>query len=284
MYKISTFINTKCIVFFAIMQCLFFSSSLFAQSPSTTITDYAIWGSSSAQIGSSSIKGGAIGSYTLVKSTGNMISGASGTGNNTNIYSGGTIALANSNVVIGNMTAGIFPLASTVPAGTIFSAGTSENFTGNIDVYGNIVIGGGTVNGSVKTPTSYTLGAVIKTATGTPTLAVLPSQMPIVTPFPGSVGTTDITSGPIHQGNYGNLTIGGNKTVTLNEPGVYRFKSITTTGPNSQIVYNFNGKPGNLLIYVDGDVILNRTSCSIMRIGASPTRYFYRSPWHGVNK
>lgn len=268
----STCIHSKSIAFVIILSCMFVGSSLFAQDPTTTITNYAIWGSSSAQIGSSSIKGGAIGSYTLVKSTGNMISGASGTGNSTNIYSGGTIALANSNVVIGNMTAGIYPFAPQPPLGTIFSAGTSENFTGNIDVYGNIVIGGGTVNGTVKTPKSYTLGAVTKTATGTPTLAILPQQMPVITNFSliyPTVGTQKITSGPLGPGNYGDLSIGGNSTVTLNGPGTYVFKSITTTGPNSSIVFNFNLiTTGNFLVYVYGDVILNRTSCSITNGGA----------------
>ena len=261
----SIFIHSKSIGL-VIITCLFFGSSLFAQTPTTTITDYAIWGSVSAQIGSSSIQGGAIGSNTLVKSTGNMIAGTGA--KKTNIYSGGTIALANSNVVNGNMTAGIFPFASTPPLGTIFSAGTSENFTGNIDVYGNIVIGGGTVNGSVKTPTSYKLGNVPQpSAIGTPTLAILPQQLPVITDFSliyPTVGTQKITSGPIGPGNYGDLSISGNSTVTLNGPGTYVFKSITTTGPNSSIVFNFNPiTTGNFLVYVYGDVILSRTSCLI---------------------
>ncbi len=265
----STFIHSKSIGF-VIITCLFFGSSLFAQGPTTTITNYVIWGSSSAQVGSSSIQGGAIGSNTLVKSVGNMIAGTGA--NKTNIYSGGTIVLANSNVVNGNITSGLYPLASQPPLGTIFSAGTSENFTGNIDVYGNIVIGGGTVNGTVKTPTNYKLGSVTKSATGTPTLAILPQQMPVITNFSliyPTVGTQKITSGPIGPGNYGDLSISGNSTVTLNGPGTYVFKSITTTGPNSSIVFNFNSiTPGNFLVYVYGDVILNRTSCSITNGGA----------------
>jgi len=261
----SIFIHSKSIAF-VILACLFVGSSLFAQSPTTIIKDYVIWGNSSAQVGSSSIQGGAIGSNTLVKSVGNMIAGTGA--NKTNIYSGGTIALANSNVVNGNMTSGLYPLASQPPSGTIFSAGTSENFTGNIDVYGDIVIGGGTVNGLVYTPKTYQIGTIKKTPTGTnPTVAILPQQLPVITNFP-TVGILKITSGLINPGNYGDLSISGNSTVTLNGPGTYVFKSITTTGPNSSIIFNFNSLPGNFLVYVYGDVILNRTSCSITNGGA----------------
>ena len=258
---------------------------LYAQTPVTTITDYVLWGGASSslqplqtapaspglgvQVGNSSIQGGSIGSYTLVKSVGNMTAGTST--NKTNIYSGGTVVLANSNVVKGNMTAGIYPLPSAIPSGTIFSAGTSEAFTGNIGVYGNIVIGGGTVTGTVTNPTSttYKLGAVTKPGTGTPTLPILPQAMPVITNFPAA-GTTNITSGGISPNSYGNLTIGGNTTVTLNGPGIYVFKSITATGPNSQLVFNFNSTAtGNFLIYVYGDVLLYRTSCTITNGGAA---------------
>ncbi len=51
------------------------------------------------QIGSASnIQGGSVGSYSLIKSTGNVTI-------NSNIYSGGTIQLSNSNVVTGNISA-----------------------------------------------------------------------------------------------------------------------------------------------------------------------------------
>ncbi len=279
--------NSKRILLVVLLINFLSGSVLFAQTPVTTITDYVIWGGASTslqpmqtapaapglgvQVGNSTIQGGSIGSYTLVKSVGNMIVGTST--NKTNIYSGGTVVLANSNVVNGKITAAnnIMPLATTV-----FSAGTSESFTGNIEINGNIVIGGGAVSGIVTNPTNknYTLGAVTKPGIGTPTLPVLPSALPVIkTPFP-AVGQTDISAGPIGPGNYGNLSIGGNKTVTLNGPGVYVFKSITATGPNSQLVFNFNANTaaGNFLIYVAGDVLLNRLSCTIQ--GGSPTRIY----------
>ena len=127
----STFINLKNIVFFAILQCLFFGNSLYAQTPVTTIKDYVVFGGAKSgmiptppnptapaapgygvQVGySCNILGGAVGSYNLVKSVGNVAWGTSA--NKTNIYSGGTIVLANSNAVTGNITAGIY---NTTPA------------------------------------------------------------------------------------------------------------------------------------------------------------------------
>ena len=121
MSQTSTFINSKSIVFFVIAQCLFLGNSLYAQTPVTSITDYAIWGGTSSvqsgqtapaspgygvQVGNSSIRGGSVGSYKLVKSIGNTAWGISA--NKTNIYSGGTIVLANSNAVNGKIAAGIY--------------------------------------------------------------------------------------------------------------------------------------------------------------------------------
>jgi len=277
--------NSRRILLILLLVNFLSATVLYAQTPVTGITDYVIWGGASSslqqgqtapaspglgvQVGNSSIRGGSIGSYTLVKSVGNMIAGTST--NITNIFSGGTVVLANSNVVTGKITAAN---NITPAAGTVFSAGTSENFSGNIDINGNIVIGGGTVSGIVTNPssTTYTLGTNTKAGTGTPKLPILPPVMPVITAFPPAT-TTNITSGPIGPGNYGTLSIGGNTTVTLNGPGVYVFKSITATGPNSKLVFNFSSTTtGNFLIYVYGDVILNRLSCSI--IGGSATRIF----------
>lgn len=236
--------NSKRISFLLI---LFFSSVLLhAQSPVTSITDYVIWAGASTsvqplqtvpaapglgvQVGSSTIQGGSVGSYTLIRSVETMNAGIST--NKTNLYNGGTVVLANSNVVNGKITAAnnITPSVAMV-----FSAGKSENFTGNIDVNGNIVIGGGTVVGTVTNPTNknYTLGAVTKAGTGTPTLPVLPTALPIVTIFPAA-GTSDITtSSTISPKSYGNLTIGGNVTVTLNGYLIFRAGGITFNGVTS---------------------------------------------------
>src|SRR5688572_3040113 len=75
------------------------------------------------QIGpASNVQGGSVGSYTLVKSTGNVTL-------NSNIYSGGTILLANSNVVTGKISAA----DSQSKAGTVLSVGSAAKISGNID-------------------------------------------------------------------------------------------------------------------------------------------------------
>ncbi|HOV15083.1 MAG TPA: hypothetical protein PK771_12415, partial [Spirochaetota bacterium] len=76
-----------------------------ASAQQLSITDFVIFGGNgncstcAVQLGSSSnIQGGSVGSYKLVKTTGNAaISG--------NIHSGGTVSLSNSNNVSGRITA-----------------------------------------------------------------------------------------------------------------------------------------------------------------------------------
>ena len=183
--------------------------------PGTTTAPFPGYG---VQIGSSiTINGGAIGSYTLVQTTGNATI-------NSNIYSGGKITLTNSNVVDGKIAAA----NSDSSPGTILSVGSSALLSGNIDVNGNIVIGGGTVSGIVTHPTGTTytgpeIGA--RNVSGTPTLPELPS-LPAITSFPAARDTNIISTAKIGPGSYGNIALGGNKTITLDGAGVYVFKSI----------------------------------------------------------
>ena len=80
------------------------------------------------QLGSSSsVNGGTVGSYKLVKTLGTV----SITGN---VFSKGTIALANSNSVTGKISAA----NSTNASGTILSVGSNANLSDYIDVNGNI--------------------------------------------------------------------------------------------------------------------------------------------------
>ncbi|MBC7507814.1 MAG: hypothetical protein H7320_03555, partial [Ferruginibacter sp.] len=263
---------------FVLMASLFACTSAFAQQPVTTISDYVIFGgSNSVKIGSSTnIQGGSIGSFKLVQSTGNIICGTNNL--KTNIYSGGTVVLANSNAVSGKVTAANAFNA----AGTILSVGTSASLGDNIDVNGNIEIGGGTISGIVTNPagTIYKLGGVtIANNKGIPLLPVLP-VLPAITTFPAA-GTNDITStNIISPGAYGNVTLGANITLTLSGPGVYVFKSFTTNGPNSSVVYDFKTtSKGNFLIYVYSDIILNKASFTMVN-GGSVTRIYAET--HGT--
>ena len=128
------------------------------------------------QINSSTkIEGGSVGSYTLVKSTGN-------TTINSNIYSGGIIQLANSNIVKGRISAANLGGLQ----GTILSIGSSTNISGDVDVNGNIVIGGGTVAGTVRHTlgSTYYLGnTLIPNTEGPPNLVPMPT-LPGITDFP----------------------------------------------------------------------------------------------------
>ncbi len=217
------------------------------------------------QLGSStSIQGGSIGSYTLVKSTGN----ATVTGN---IYSGGTVVLANSNTVTGKITA-----ANTANStATILSVGSSANLGGNIDVKGKIIIGGGTVSGRVTHPSGTTYSGPAPAGgnvTGTPTLPTLP-QMPVITNFP-AYGSTNISSTQtITPGSYGTMTLSGNKTITFSGTGVYVFKSIKNSGSNNSFVFNFNNQAGTIRIYVHGDIDLNKVTATTTGGGSASKIY-----------
>jgi hypothetical protein len=156
------------------------------------------------QLGSSSnIISGAVGSYTLIKSTGNTIIGGS-------IYSGGTINLTNNNNVGGSITAANGSKLS----GTIFQMGSNASIKGNVDINGNITIGSGTVQGKVTHSAGTTYSGPIPAGgniSGTPALPVLP-QMPPITTFTG--GTLSITTTQtIKPGTYGNVALGGNKNL-----------------------------------------------------------------------
>ena len=177
------------------------------------------------QIGSAStVNGGTIGSLKLVKTTGNV----SVTGN---IFSKGTIVLANSNSVTGKIAASNSPNTY----GTILSVGSNANLGGDIDVNGKIVVGGGTVSGKVTHPsgTTYTGPAPAGgNITGVPVLPTFPN-LPPVTQFP-PYKSTDITkTKTITPGAYGEIELPGNQTLTLKGTGVYVFKEIENKNTNN---------------------------------------------------
>lgn len=272
--------------YFLTLVCILFGKTLFAQQ--TQITDYVIFGGKQAQgqtapaapgygvqLGSSTnIQGGLIGSYYLFKTTGNGTFG-------TNIFSGGIIQLANSNVVNGRLAA----RNDSSLGGTIISVGSSTNISGNIDAKGNIVVVGGTVSGRVTHPFGTTYSGPVPgggDSIGTPNLPTLP-VMPVIRTFsdtlPGSPNITNTqTIYPAgvngSTGIFGNVFLGGNKTLTLKGPGVYVFKSIKNTGTSNNFVFDFNNNPNDTFkIYVWGDVDLGKVKASI--IGGNPTRIYF---------
>jgi hypothetical protein len=236
---------TSKILFFAIGFCFLHETS-FGQND---IKGYVMFagprGTGTSLVGSSiTINNGSVGAYKLFQTTGNATI-------NSNIYSGDKIIITNSNIINGNIAAAAktnYPNNSPITAGTILSVGSSTLITGNIAVNGNIVIGGGTVNGTVTLPVgkSY-IGPVPSgdTIFATPPELVLPT-MPPETPIPvlpvnPAVGSANITTNKTLSPNfsYGNIIYSGNKTLTLSAPGVYVINSIQWTGNSNTLTFNF---------------------------------------------
>ncbi len=248
-------------------------SSLSLTAQLTTIKDYVLFGGSSTcatgyvQMGSSSdIQGGSIGSYKLVKTTGSASL-------NANIYSGGTVVLANSNQVTGKITA-----ANTFAAtGTILSVGSNANLGGNIDVNGKIVVSNGTVSGRVTHPVGTTYSGPVPgggNITGPPALPGLP-QMPAITSFPAYAQVADINSTrSILPGIYKDIKLTGNKTLTFNGPGVYVFNKITNSGGTNTFKLDFKNDPSaTFIIYIHSDAKLDKIGVSMIN-GGSASRIF----------
>ncbi len=102
-------------------------------------------GSGGVSISSNSnIKGGSVGSFNIIKADYSSIL-------STNLYSGGKVVIADSNIVSGRIASA----NSKGLRGTILLTG-SITVSGNIDVNGNIVIGGGAVSGRVTHPIGTT--------------------------------------------------------------------------------------------------------------------------------
>lgn len=249
------------------ISAIFTTSILNAQT--TRISDYVIFGGSPAnsaqpscgvQLGSSTtITGGSIGSYAQVSSTGNASFSS-------NLFSGGSITLANSNTISGRIAAGI---SSSYP----LNIGSNTNVGGNIDVNGNTRIAGGIVNGKVTHPkgTTYT-GPVPKGGEylAAPSLPVLPA-MPAILNFPAAgSGSAITTTQSISSGAYNVLSLTGNKTITFSGTGEYVFNKILNTGSTNNFVFDFKGSStGTIKIYVYGDVDLGKVQASIVNGGAA---------------
>lgn len=280
---------TNCKFFFFLFSLILIGNITYGQQ--TKIQDYVIFGGNGScpglgqtspsapgcavQIGAgTTVNGGDIGSYGLIKTTGsvNLIS---------NLYSGGSIELYNQNQVTGNLTAA----NSSSLTGSVFQAGTATVISGNIDVNGNSAIQSGSVNGKVTHPsgTSYTGptptgGNVV----GIPTLPLMP-HMPSITNFPAA-GTVSISGNQtINPGSFDQLSLGGNRTVTFSGPGVYVFNAIQNKGAVNTFIFDFkNSATGVFKIYVYGDVNLNRSNVKIIN-GGDASRIYAETHGNGAS-
>ena len=152
----------------------------------------------------------------------------------------------------------------------------------NIDVNGNIYINSGTVIGDVTHPagTKY-FGPKpggeenIKT----PTLPILP-ELPAITKFTCG-GFVDITSSrTITPGSYRYVKLSGNQTLTFSGPGDYYFRSIHNKNLNN-LQFDFKGTAsGNIRIFVQDDVDLDKTN-STLKNGGSASRIYLETHGNG---
>ena len=279
------------------MFALVFLISNGARAQQTQITDYVIFGGQktssppqtaplspgyAVQLGpSTSMQGGLIGSYNLVKSTGNSTIGSAAMP--TNIYSGGTVQLTNSNTVTGRITAANVTTipAPLSPGSVVISIGSGAAISGSIDAANSVLVAGGTVSGTVTIPAPSTVysysgpppaGGVIY---GSPQLPMLP-EMPAITSFPAA-GSAPINNTKIilPGSTWGDVALNGNKTLTLQGTGVYVFRSIKNSGTSNDFVFDFQNQPGNIKMYVWGDADLGKIKARAINDGGTGASRIY---------
>src|SRR5262249_51860530 len=88
----------------------------------------------------------------------------------------------------------------------------------------------------------------------------------------------------ITPGSYGDITLGGNQTVTFSGTGTYVFNTIKNTGAVNTFVFDFQNKstPATFTIYVYGDVDLNQIHVNIKNNGDA-SRIFMETHGTGVS-
>src|SRR5258705_1694401 len=212
---------------------------------------------------SSTITGGAIGSYSLVQTTG----GATLT---TNIFSAGKVILSKGKSLSGRVTA----QNTASLTGNILQTGSGVVLSGVLDVNGNINITSGTVSGPVHLTGTYTGPTPTSLPiTNTPSFPVMP-VFPPATVFPAAGDTNITNTRTINPGSYNNVTFANNKTLTFHGPGVYVFNSMNFSG-NNTFVYDFLGSTtGVIKVYVYGNAFLGKFNATLPNGGAA-SRVFW---------
>ncbi|MFM7080316.1 MAG: hypothetical protein ACKOYC_11075, partial [Bacteroidota bacterium] len=220
---------------------------------------------------SNTVSGGNIGSRVLVKTSGNI------TGN---VRSGQRVEFSNSIVMNGS----IFAANSNASTGTTVLTGSSLSLTGSILANGNISVGGGSISGSVTKPSNFTYtgptptGGVINAVPVIPALPSLPT--PTIIPPAGTQNITANTT--ITPGAYGNVTLGGNRTITLSGPGDYIFNSINNSGTSNIFRFDFQNNPNGVFrIFVKGNAFLNKSTATILN-GGSANRIYMEVQGNGA--
>ncbi|MEO7446248.1 MAG: MBG domain-containing protein [Ferruginibacter sp.] len=251
---------------------LFIVTAQYGQAQQTNMKDYVLFGgkanyaaSSVILSSSNNVTGGSVGSYAQVTTTGSSTVAA-------NVFSGGTVSLANGNTVGGRITASNMFGAS----GNIVSVGSNAVLSGNIDVNGNASVTSGTVSGTVTHPNGTTYSGPVPAGgnnIGSPMLAIMP-QLPVPLVFPAA-GNTNITSNAeITPGQYGDISLSGNKTLKLKGPGIYTFNKIANSGgASNEFIFDFNNASGTFRIYIHNDADLGKLKVSAINGGDATKIY-----------
>ena len=115
--------------------------------------------------------------------------------------------------------------------------------------------------------------------------------MPAEKSFPAA-GATNITGNQILTPNAvtgmvasGNVIYSGNKTLTLNGPGIYVFNSFQWTGNSNKIVLDFKGSiTGLFYIYVWGNTDFGKLNASVVNGNSTAASRIFWKPmvmeWH----
>lgn len=258
-----------------------------AQQP-VTIADFVLYSGNGSGSGATSpvapgagvlvgcnsvVNGAAIGSQKLIQSTGPATLSS-------NLISNGTVDLASNCILTGKISAA----NSAALTGTVVSVGTASSLGGNIDANGNISVAGGSVFGKVTHPVGTTYTGPTPSGgnvTASPTLLTLPT-MPAILTFPASTLTAVNNTSTINPGSYGNMTLSGLKTLTLNGPGDYIFNSVSNQSDNN-LIFNFNNSvSGVFRIFIHGDADFGQIHASMIN-GGSAARIYTEVHGNGIS-
>lgn len=229
-------------------------------------SDFVLYGVKGVQISTSNTiaNSGRVGSNLLIKSTGNVQFTGS-------LHSGGRVELANGNIVNGSISAA--NVVTPPLTGNILATGSGLSVSKDLIVNGNISIAGGTISGIVYQPS----GAAYVGPTANKQL--LTTQMPTLPAMPQNSNITISGTPPSYKNNVtllpgsvsGDITLGGNKSITFSGPGTYTINSITLTNSNT-FIFDLKGtSTGKFNILVKGNMSLAKVATSYINAPAGTT-------------
>ena len=258
--------------------CLFVAlACLVGSAAADPITDYALFGNTSLNVGAGANVNGQIGSNGSVTTGSNVDSEDFGGGGNSssgagsmitgNVIVNGTYTTGSNVDVTGSIDASGFiflnsgsSVGGIIHGGNGLSTGTNVDLLSNVFVTGNFFLGaGGLASGNVTaTGTIGGTGTIAGIATAgagsvpapTPFMTVSLPAMSVFTAGGAAVTAgTNVNFGSLAPGSYGAMSLSSGASITLSA-GNYFFSSITT-GSNVTITLDLTGGPVN--IYVTGN-------------------------------